>query len=737
MRPSDRSGIAVTVAVLLATLTLSPLTMDSGYLGVSWALVLTLGVIGIIVRRARLGEGAILAIQVIVVAGALVLLSLTMPGSGAPWYAHIVELYAGGAEHMRTQPSPMEPNDGVKLIFVTAIGVITVMTDLLVSGIRRPVWALAPPATLFLVPAIGLGTDTGLVSFACIAIGYLGILIAEGLNSTARWTRGLSHDSADGMGTATPVVWRAAGYIALPALVLTVILGVVMPTLSIPGWGIGSGQGNSGPLELADPTLDLRRNLNQPSDRTVIDYRTDSPGGVYLRMASLPQFTDAGWQMARMQISPGRTLPAVPGLTEKPTERRSTTITVRDFRSKYLPLPFAPRKVDAPGSWGSDEQSLVVISTDPDSGIENLEYSVDSVDIEPDGNVLSDAPAGTPPDSALTSVVPNDLPESLSDLAREVTKDASTPALKAAAIQAYLRSDRFTYSVEPQPGTGYQALENFLLKDRLGYCEQFAGAMAMMARVVGIPSRVAVGFLPGERSGNGYEVSIRDMHAWPELYFSGYGWVRFEPTPSVATAPSWSIEGPSDPGEDPTSEPTSDEPTEEAQPSQPPSAAPTQQPTETNDDTAFPWGRTLGGAGIGLLVLCLLAAPATIRLRRRSARLDRERMPDERVESAWAEIRDTLVDLGGTWPEGSPRSIGSEVAHRLQDDTADKMTGVATLVERSRYSRNFADADAVDDIDRITEEIRRGLAEPRSGGQRVLAFLAPRSLFQGMFRRRG
>lgn len=733
MRPSDRSGIAVTIAVLLATLTLSPLTMDGTYLGVSWVLVITLGAVGIVVRRARLGEAAILAIQVIVVAGALVLLSLTMPGSGSPWYTHIFELYAGGAEHMRTQPSPMEPNPGVKLIFVTAIGVIALMTDLLVSGIRRPVWALAPPATLFLVPAIGLGADTGLVSFLCIAIGYLGILIAEGLNSTARWTRGLSHDSADGMGTATPVVWRAAGYIAVPALVLAVALGIVMPTLSIPGWGLGSGQGNSGPLELADPTLDLRRNLNQPSDRTVVTYRTDSPGGVYLRMASLPQFTDAGWQIAPMQIDTGRTLPQVPGLTEEPNERRTTTISVRDFRSKYLPLPFAPRQLDITGSWGSDEQSLVVISTDPDSGIENLEYTVESVDIEPDGNVLSDAPAGTPPDSALTSVVPSDMPESLSNLAREVTKDASTPALKAAAIQAYLRSDRFTYSVDPQPGTGYQALENFLLKDRLGYCEQFAGAMAMMARVVGIPSRVAVGFLPGSRSGNDYEVSIRDMHAWPELYFSGYGWVRFEPTPSVATAPSWSIEGPGEAGEDPTSEPTSDEPTEEAPASQPPSAAPTQQPTGETQDGAFPWGRTLAGAGIGLLVLCLLAAPAMIRIRRRSSRLDSERMPDERVESAWAEIRDTLVDLGGSWPEGSPRSIGTEVSGRLHEGAADKMASVATLVERSRYSQNFADADAVQDIDRVTEEIRRAMAEPRSGRQRILAVIAPRSLF----RRRG
>jgi transglutaminase-like putative cysteine protease len=127
-------------------------------------------------------------------------------------------------------------------------------------------------------------------------------------------------------------------------------------------------------------------------------------------------------------------------------------------------------------------------------------------------------------------------------LANRITANADTPAAKAAAIQAYLRGNQFTYSTEPLPGSGYEALQNFLLQDRRGYCEQFASAMAMMARVIGIPSRVSVGFLPGERDEEGWKVSIRDMHAWPELYFANFGWVRFEPTPASVTgsAPSWS-----------------------------------------------------------------------------------------------------------------------------------------------------------------------------------------------------
>ena len=70
------------------------------------------------------------------------------------------------------------------------------------------------------------------------------------------------------------------------------------------------------------------------------------------------------------------------------------------------------------------------------------------------------------------------------------------------------------------------------LDDRVGYCEQFAASMAIMARVIGIPSRVAVGFLEPDKATNGsWEFSAHDLHAWPELYFPGSGWVRFEPTP--------------------------------------------------------------------------------------------------------------------------------------------------------------------------------------------------------------
>src|SRR5690606_28639518 len=109
------------------------------------------------------------------------------------------------------------------------------------------------------------------------------------------------------------------------------------------------------------------------------------------------------------------------------------------------------------------------------------------------------------------------------------------------------------------------------------YCEQFAASMAIMARSLGIPARVAVGYMPGSNVGdNTWEVKVHDAHAWPELYFEGFGWIRFEPTPSQQTGspPSWteSAQAPA-----PAPSPT----TETSRPNQP-SNDPQQQPGNPN-----------------------------------------------------------------------------------------------------------------------------------------------------------
>ena len=732
MRSTDRMTLAVVLALFLAGFTLVPLTSDVSYLGLSWFFLVVLGLVTAVARRARLGSVVVLLAQLLTTGLLSVGVSLTMPGLGLPWFQHYVGLWQGGVLHMQTQGTPMDPDDGVTLIFATIVAGLFVVTDLLAAGLARPAWAIAPTATLFLVPALALGTDTGITSFGLVALGYLGILLADGLNGSNRWTRGLSRDTAESVG-ATPVVWRAATLIGVPALVGTLVLGGLLPTLSLPGFGFGNGAGGNGPLQLTDPALDLRRNLNQPQDQEVIDYRTSEPGGVYLRLASLPQFDADGWSNVQIRLNTGTELPPVPGLSEVPDEQRTTEITVKNFRSQYLPLPYAPRSFQAEGDWRYDANSLTVVNGANEArALSDLSYTVQSLDLAPTSADLRGSIAGTPLDDAITGAIPEDLPDDLVRLTEEVTEGAERPADKAAAIQAYLRSSEFTYSTEPLPGSGYRALENFLLRDKRGYCEQFAAGMAMMARVAGIPSRVSVGFLPGERDGDTWRVSIRDMHAWPELYFSGHGWVRFEPTPGSVTgsAPAWTLEGVDSAEDSTTDEPTAAPSESVAAPTAAPEDVPVDQQTTGGTDVGFPWGRTLLGTGIGLVALLVLAAPATLRVRRRTARLTGDQLGDEQVEAAWAEIRDTVLDHGGSWPSGSPHAIGRQVGDRLDVEESAAMGQVATLVERSRYARSLgADADTTA-LPALTQEIRRGIVAPLSRRRRLLGLLVPRSLFR-------
>ena len=120
-------------------------------------------------------------------------------------------------------------------------------------------------------------------------------------------------------------------------------------------------------------------------------------------------------------------------------------------------------------------------------------------------------------------------------LALRLRRAAATPYAYVRAVKRYLSSG-FTYIENPAPAA--YPLETFLFKTRAGYCQQFAGAMALLLRMGGVPARVAVGFTPGsyDKATRRWVVSDIDAHAWVEAWFPRYGWVRFDPTPAAAPA---------------------------------------------------------------------------------------------------------------------------------------------------------------------------------------------------------
>ena len=101
--------------------------------------------------------------------------------------------------------------------------------------------------------------------------------------------------------------------------------------------------------------------------------------------------------------------------------------------------------------------------------------------------------------------------------------DGSTPFEKALALQNWFRS--FNYDLDVQYGNSYDAIEAFL-RGRSGFCQQFAGTFGVMARYLGLPTRMAVGYTPGDLGSDGlFHVYGRHAHAWPEVWFDGIGWV--------------------------------------------------------------------------------------------------------------------------------------------------------------------------------------------------------------------
>jgi len=137
-----------------------------------------------------------------------------------------------------------------------------------------------------------------------------------------------------------------------------------------------------------------------------------------------------------------------------------------------------------------------------------------------------------------------DLSPRVRDLATRVTRDATTPYDKVAAIEQHLRqnyrysldiaSDMASLPANPELNPRVNPVEAFLFSRKTGYCEHYATAMVMMLRTQGIPARLLTGFLPGEWNefGNYYTVRQRDAHAWVEVYFPASGWVTFDPTPA-------------------------------------------------------------------------------------------------------------------------------------------------------------------------------------------------------------
>jgi transglutaminase-like putative cysteine protease len=663
-----------------------------------------------------------------------------------------VEVVRLSAESTNQYATPVPAEATIFYPVMVVVGSAVVLcVDALAATLRRAPLAGLPLLAAFTVPVSLLGGVSWVV-FALTATCYVLLLAAEQARFLGEWGRPIA--GASTVKDAQPrqvrlgTLWPTAGRIGVLGVGVAVFAPLLLPT----GGGVFDGVGGPGlgpggnEVSLENPFVDIRRDLRRSDDIDLVEVRTDDPDPSYLRLTVLDEYDGDRWRPSERDIPADNVaageLPDPPGLSEEVlrTEHIWELQVTPAFRTTWLPAPYPLTGLNAPGDWRYDADTVDFVSAVDDDAA-GLAYSARGLTLEPEPRTLVDARLGPRQLVFENTRVPESVPEWVEQLAEDVASGASSNFERAVLLQRWFREDGgFEYTLERDEGNGVGDLERFLGNgpgSRRGYCEQFAAAMALMARSLGMPARVAVGFLSPEPTGDGrYVFSAWDLHAWPELYFDGVGWVRFEPTPQDRTA-------------EPPGYTTGTVPQPELAPT-PTAPAGAEQPTSAARPTAVPGGGAglAGDSGtrgwlpwaIGAVLLAVVAvlAPRAVRELQRRARLGR-RDPDGLVEGAWAELRATALDLGLGWDDGATlRTRARALVPLLGPASASAVEALERLVlllERSRYAHGgLAEAGVTlvpEDVEELVEQVTGALhGSARTRAARRAAWL-PASLWRG------
>ncbi|MET8676526.1 DUF3488 and transglutaminase-like domain-containing protein [Streptomyces sp. NPDC004647] len=774
MSGRGRLTICAALATLLAACALLPLVDPAGWILQAAILVAVVSGVGALTRRVPLARPLTVVVQALM---ALLLLTVAftreqalggvLPGPAA--FAEFGQLLTEGGEDVGRYAIPAPVTSGIRLLLVGGVLVIGLIVDALAVTYRSAAPAGLPLLALYSVAAGLSQGGARWLWFVLAACGYLLLLLAEGRDRLSQWGRvfgaaprapsrlGAGLQPGAGGPAVAPV--RTGRRIGAVALGIALVVPAVLPSLGgglldTRGRGQGSGPGG-GTISAVNPLVSLQNSLNQPEDREVLTYRTssDSTQDMYLRIVALDRFDGSSWKPSERRVTDvPKTLPDPPGLGTgvRTTAVRSNVAAADWYRQNWLPLPYPASQVKIDGRWRFEPEGRTLVG-DRGQTTRGAEYQVSSLLVEPTAGQLA---AAGPAPSALQqeyTKVPDALPEVVSRTAREVTSGASDAYERAVRIQDWFASNGgFTYDTEVEAGSGADAIARFL-KQKEGFCVHFAFSMAAMSRTLGIPARVAVGFTPGTSNTDGsMAVGLKDAHAWPELYFEGVGWTRFEPTPTRGTVPDYAVEETPSGG---AADPAVPRPTGSAAPSAEPSPSdsctpemkrlgecgtPAQQTGGGPTDRGLPVGTILATAALGLTVLLVPALPLLWRTRTRRRRLggegrtagdglDNTEETTDRTLAAWRELIDSGWDYG-ILPDDSqtPRQAAARIVRsgELDSAAAESAHRVADAVEQVLYApQPRASTGPAADVRRV----RAGLHATAGRGARVRALLAPRS----------
>lgn len=442
--------------------------------------------------------------------------------------------------------TPADPLSGFLVSAMAAVWLMAFLIDFMALRRRALFHAIAAPIAA--AGFLGLVGDTRYQvlttgAFTAALLLFVSVHRVAARTANAAWLGG---DSRARSGRRALVGASAA--IAAASLAAAVAAGPVLGGNEDPIFDLAESieeSGGGSKRVVISPLADIRGRLVGQAETPMFRVRAEERS--YWRLTSLNRFDGTVWT-SRADYA-GRPGP-LPSLFQSGSTVQESVqeFSINQLGAVWLPAAFEPRHVASETADISYEPSSSTLiagrSLDNSNG---LSYTVSSALPRFDPEALKNIPLDAPVDpemarsgasqgseaSEADTWLPSDFSPRVRGLAAAIAGGAGSGYEQSLALQDFFRSSAFEYDLSVASGHSVNRVEDFL-ETRRGYCEQFAGAFAAMARSLGLPARVAVGFTVGDADPsepNAYVVRGKHAHAWPEVYLAGAGWVAFEPTP--------------------------------------------------------------------------------------------------------------------------------------------------------------------------------------------------------------
>lgn len=425
---------------------------------------------------------------------------------------------------------PLPLQSGFGFVGLISIGLIAFLSDSFAYRFAGRVESLLPSTIVFIVlSSVGIDRNRTLITGLWIATAIISLAVLRLRYQLTRSSKLFGYRT----GHSTFVSATYIASLAIVASLIALVVGPRLPGASEEAWLL-SRSGDSGPQ--LDPLVDIRGRLNNPSDEVLFSVAAEFPS--YWRITSLPDFDGNKWTVSQDLLnSAGGQLATTASISEVgvATTEVSQLVTIQSLAGSFAPVAERPIQLRSAtrSLFYEPESGTLLVSKD---GLEqNDSYQVVSAVVVPSSDTLRVSQSISPPSAQYLQVPENNETPELRKVVDEITRGLGGNYEKLLAFQNYFRNN-FAYSLDVPSSTSTSATLDFLARQS-GYCEQFSSTFALFARLIGVPSRVVIGFTPGEQTPIGtsniklFNVRSQHAHAWPEVWFDGIGWVLFEPTP--------------------------------------------------------------------------------------------------------------------------------------------------------------------------------------------------------------